>query len=586
MALTAVLQMMGGIGLFLYGMRFMGQSLSRFAGARMEQTLEKLTSNKVKGVALGAGVTAVIQSSAATILMVIGFLNAGIMQLAGAVPVIMGANIGTTITAQILRLGDIGDDSLLSLIKPATFAPVLCFIAAFVMMFSKKNKTKDKAGIAMGLGVLFVGMSMMEGSFSPLADSPAFIKAFSALNNPLLGVLAGMALTLLLQSSSASVGVLQALTATGAVSFGMMVPMVIGANVGKCGTVLLGSIGANKNARRAAVVDVLMCVSGAIVFLAAIFIYQNTAGFSGWEDTMNRGSVANFHTAFNIAIAVVMLPLSNVLISAAKILVKDDESASRIDEEMALLDERFIANPSIALEQCKKVVLSMGQTVLENFAMAESLIRRYDQTAIAKMRENERFLDKSETVMGEYLIKITGQHLNDVENRTASEMMHTVSDFERIGDHCDNLCDTIVYNNEENIKYSETAVRELEQTFHAVRDILSMTYEAYDGESEELCHEIWPLEDTIDDLVDGLKTKHIDRLKRGECTTQSGISFVEMLTNMERISDHCNNIAVHLHQRITGDSMDKHHKEIFRRETEEYREMTEEYEHKYLDSLE
>lgn len=581
--LSSILTMLGGIGLFLYGMKLMGQSLERFAGAKMEKTLEILTSNKAKGVALGAGVTAVIQSSAATIIMVIGFLNAGIMKLVQAVPVIMGANIGTTITAQILSLGDIDSGNFfLTMLKPSSFAPVCVAVAAFTILMSKKNKTKDKAGIAMGLGILFIGMTMMESSFAPLAESDEFVKMLLLLTNPVLGVLAGAFVTILLQSSSASVGVLQAMTATGAITFSIAAPMVIGANVGKCVTVLLASIGTNKNAKRAVCVDVLMCVAGAVLFLAGIYFYQWIIGFGFWESTMNRSNVANFHTLFNTVVCIVMLPLCNVLIAAANMIVKDKPGSNKIDEELALLDNIFIKNPVIALEQSKKVIISMGEAAGENLDIAIRLLKKYDEKDMDLLKENERFLDKSETMLGDYLIKITEQNITEAQNRLATEMMHTVSDFERIGDHCMNLAEISEANIEQNIDYSDKGKSDLEKMARPIRDILEMTVKAYKEEDEEICHYIWPLEDTIDELVDDLKAQHVTRLKEGKCTTHSGVGFIEMLGNMERISDHCNNVAVHLHQRVTNGNLDKHHKEIFNRETDAYKELCEQYEKKYL----
>ena len=420
MDLQSLLTMLGGVGLFLYGMKLMGQSLERFAGAKMEKTLEKLTSNRGKGVLLGAGVTAVIQSSSATIIMVIGFLNAGILKLMQAVPIIMGANIGTTITAQILRLGDINNDNLiLQMLKPASFAPICVVIGAFVMLISKKNKTKDKAGIAVGLGILFIGMSMMESSFKPLASSPEFMELFLVLTNPVLGVLAGMCVTVLLQSSSASVGVLQAMSATGAITFSMAAPIVIGQNIGKCVTVLLASIGTNKNSRRAVCIDITMSIAGAILFLTAIYLYQGIIGFSFWDEPVNRGRIADFHTLFNLVTCIVMLPCINILITFAKKVVKD-KNVSKIDEELALLDPIFIQNPSVALEQCKKVMVSMTDAVMENYKLCTACLYQHDPLSAEKIRENESFLDKTESVLGEYLVKITEQHLVGEDNRLAT----------------------------------------------------------------------------------------------------------------------------------------------------------------------
>ena len=585
MDLQSLLTMLGGVGLFLYGMKLMGQSLERFAGAKMEKTLEKLTSNRGKGVLWGAGVTAVIQSSSATIIMVIGFLNAGILKLMQAVPIIMGANIGTTITAQILRLGDINNDNLiLQMLKPASFAPICVVIGAFVMLISKKNKTKDKAGIAVGLGILFIGMSMMESSFKPLASSPEFMELFLVLTNPVLGVLAGMCVTVLLQSSSASVGVLQAMSATGAITFSMAAPIVIGQNIGKCVTVLLASIGTNKNSRRAVCIDITMSIAGAILFLTAIYLYQGIIGFSFWDEPVNRGRIADFHTLFNLVTCIVMLPCINILITFAKKVVKD-KNVSKIDEELALLDPIFIQNPSVALEQCKKVMVSMTDAVMENYKLCTACLYQHDPLSAEKIRENESFLDKTESVLGEYLVKITEQHLVGEDNRLATEFMHTVGDFERIGDHCMNLLEVSEYNMEQEIGFSKDALFELNFLSRAVGEALDTTVTAYQQEKESVCHKIGPLEDVVDDMVDTLKSKRIIRLQTGACTTEGGISYIEVLTNMERISDHCINISMHLHQRIIRESLDTHKSEVFDREADEYKAMKVYYEKQYLDPV-
>ncbi len=394
MSFESVLMMLGGIGMFLYGMKLMGNSLESAAGAKMEKILERLTSNKAKGVALGAGVTAVIQSSAATIIMVVGFLNAGILKLAQGVPVIMGANIGTTITAQILRMGDIsGDNIFLLLLKPSTFAPILIIVSAFIMLMSKRQSLKDKVGIFMGLGILFMGMTLMQNSFAPMAESEEFGKLFTLFANPFLGVAVGMAVTVLLQSSSAAVGVLQATASTGVVTFAMAAPIAIGCNLGKCVTVLLASIGVNRDAKRAVSIDVTMCVLGSALFLIAIYAYQAVIGFDFWNDTVNMGGVANFHTLFNIVVAIVFLPFINPLISLAKKIVKDEGGYSKMDQELTMLDPLFFDTPNVALEQCRKVINIMCDTGRESFNVACGLVDKYEEDKRQIVVDNEAFLE-------------------------------------------------------------------------------------------------------------------------------------------------------------------------------------------------
>lgn len=551
--------MLGGIGMFLYGMKLMGNSLESAAGAKMEKILERLTSNKAKGVALGAGVTAVIQSSAATIIMVVGFLNAGILKLAQGVPVIMGANIGTTITAQILRMGDIsGDNIILTLLKPSSFAPILIVISAFVILMSKRQSLKDKMGIFMGLGILFMGMTLMETSFAPMAESEEFGKVFTLFTNPALGVAVGMAVTILLQSSSAAVGVLQATASTGVVTFAMAAPITIGCNLGKCVTVLLASIGVNKDAKRAVTIDVTMCVLGSALFLAAIYLYQAVIGFDFWEDTVNRGGVANFHTLFNVVVAIVFLPFVNTLIAISKKVVKDKGGYTKMDQELAMLDPRFFETPNVALEQCRKVINIMCDTGKESFNVACGLVDKYDDQKRQIVNDNEAFLDKTETVLGEYIVHITEHGLSSKQNLFATELLHTVGDMERIGDHIDNIAEGAEMVHNDGIRYSDESMEEFGYLKSAIDKILDCTAKAYETEDVMMALRVEALEDVIDDMVTVMKNNHAARLKEGLCTVERGVSFIEMLTDIERISDHCENVCQHLRQRINGQELSTH----------------------------
>ena len=559
MTFEAVLMMLGGIGMFLYGMKLMGNSLESAAGAKMEKILERLTSNKAKGVALGAGVTAVIQSSAATIIMVVGFLNAGILKLAQGVPVIMGANIGTTITAQILRMGDIsGDNIILTLLKPSSFAPILIVISAFVILMSKRQSLKDKMGIFMGLGILFMGMTLMETSFAPMAESEEFGKVFTLFTNPALGVAVGMAVTILLQSSSAAVGVLQATASTGVVTFAMAAPITIGCNLGKCVTVLLASIGVNKDAKRAVTIDVTMCVLGSALFLAAIYLYQAVIGFDFWEDTVNRGGVANFHTLFNVVVAIVFLPFVNTLIAISKKVVKDKGGYTKMDQELAMLDPRFFETPNVALEQCRKVINIMCDTGKESFNVACGLVDKYDDQKRQIVNDNEAFLDKTETVLGEYIVHITEHGLSSKQNLFATELLHTVGDMERIGDHIDNIAEGAEMGHNDGIRYSDESMEEFGYLKSAIDEILDCTAKAYETEDVMMALRVEALEDVIDDMVTVMKNNHAARLKDGLCTVERGVSFIEMLTDIERISDHCENVCQHLRQRINGQELSTH----------------------------
>ncbi len=587
MNLSNIIALLGGVGMFLYGMKLLGISLERFAGVRLEKTLERLTNSPVKGLALGAGVTAVIQSSAATSVMAVGFVNAGIMKLGQAVPVVMGANIGTTMTAQILRLGDISSDNLLlTLLKPASFAPLFIALGAFGLLMAKRNKAKDFSSIFIGFGILFVGMTTMENAMAPLRELESFQRVFTLFRNPVLGLLLGLAVTAILQSSSAAVGLLQATSVTGAITFSTALPILLGMNIGKCITVVLASFGSNIKAKRVVLIDVLCNVFGVGIFLIVMYGWQAVVGFPFWDSLVNRGSIANFHTFFNLATAAVLLPCIHLLINLSGRMLKDTKE-SKIDIELRLLDPAFLPTPVVALEQCKKVIFGMGVTVLENFRLAVDMLETGKDDQLALLEENEKFLDKSETALGEYLTKVTVQHLENEQSQLAAELLHTLGDLERVGDRCINISEVAFYNRDQDIHFSPEARVELSSMTDAVTEILERTLRAYREENAQAALSIEPLEQTIDILEETLKRRHIDRLQAGLCNVQGGISFVEVLTNLERISDHCSNIAMHLTQRLCPDELDEHSRrnQLHLADTLEYQELFEEYQKKYLEPI-
>ena len=587
MTVMSVITLCGGIGLFLYGMKLLSSSLERIAGAGLEKTLEKLTSNRLKGVALGAVVTAAIQSSAATAIMAVGFVNAGIMKLVEAVPVILGANIGTTVTGQILRLGDISNDNIfLMLLKPASFAPLCIAVGAAILLVSKKKRTKDIASILIGFGILFVGMTTMENTLAPLKDSESFQRIFFLFKNPLLGVAVGALITAILQSSSASVGVLQAISSTGTVTFSMAAPIIMGQNIGKCVTVLIASIGTSKKAKRAVYIDLIVNMLGAAFFLVVVYGYQALVGFPFWDNVVNRGNIADFHSLFNIVTCVLVFPFTNQLIKFSRRLVKDGE-ASKIEEGLAALNDIFLNTPSVALEQCKKAILSMGETVQENFEIAVGLFEKYDEKKVQKLEENEKFLDRTESVMVEYLLKITAKDISIPDSRLATEIMHSVSDFEKIGDYCGHLAEEAERHSEQNVTFSADGQREFTYAAEAVRAIIGMTVQAYAEENAVIAARVEPLEETVDLMEETLKNKHIERLQSGTCSTKSGISFVEVLNAMDRIASHCANIALHLTQRLSSDSFDAHAhlRNSHDGAPDEYKAMCHYYESQYLEPI-
>lgn len=556
-----VISMLGGVGLFLFGMSLMGENLERVAGAGLEHLLERLTSNRIKGFALGIGVTAIIQSSAATTVMVLGFVNAGIMKLIQAIPVVFGANIGSTVTAQILRFGGGNSNSIwLQLCKPATIAPLLVCLAAFILLISKKNQLRNIAGILMGFGILFIGMNTMETSLSPLSESAEFQNLFIKFSNPFLGFLVGMIVTMILQSSSASVGILQALAfSTGSLTFAACLPIIVGQNVGKCITVILGSLGTGKKAKRLAVSHVCFNVFGAIIIMGVMYTLQAILHFPFWNHVMTKGNIADTHLLFNVITSLILLPFVKQIADFTGLIIRGDKD-SKIDQEIALLDDIFLTKPPIALEQCSKVINSMADTVLENFNLAiELLTQGWDDKKFDIMQENEAFLDKSETALSEYLVKVTAQGLNHEQSRFANELLNSVSDFERMGDYCIKIAKVVIFNQEQNITFSNIGLAELDYMINAVRQTLEEGFKAFRTEDMTIATKIEPLCQTVDALKDMLKEHHIDRLQAGNCSTAAGISLMELITSLDRIAAHCFTVTLHMMQKnSTLENFDLH----------------------------
>lgn len=562
MGLTSILKLLAGIGLFLYGMSMMGDGLKDIAGNSLEKILEKLTNSRIKGLALGTAVTAIIQSSAATCIMLLGFINANIMGLSQAIPVAFGANIGSTITGQILRLGDLAEGNIiLTLLKPSSFASLLIAYGTVVLVFikSKKKRFNSVAYVLLGLGILFFGMNTMESTISPLRDNPAFVGLFTMFSNPFVGILVGVAVTTIIQSSSASVGILQALSSTGAISWSVAIPIILGQNIGKCSTVLLGCIGASKDSKRLAMIHTLFNVLGVIIIAGLLYLVNSFVHFSFWDVTVNRGNIADFHTVFNFATAIILLPFTNVLAKLAQKIIPDDATKTkhhRVDQ----LDDLLLKTPMIALDAARKVTIQMGYAARENFDIVSNFVTNggnIDKDQFAVYEENENFLDTAESKISDYLVRINPQGTH--ANLDMNEILRSVGDFERIGDYCDNIYDMIIYNQENNLSFSDVALQEITQMNDAIHNILDLTVQAFETRDFYIASQVEPLEQVIDSLKEVISSRHIERLRNNLCSVQAGISLMEYLNSVERISDHCSNVAIHsIRSRSTKANFDTH----------------------------
>lgn len=584
-----ILTLIGGIGLFLYGMKYLGKSLEHLAGAKLEKTLEKMTDKRYKGFSFGILVTAVVQSSSATTIMLVGFANAGIMKLVQSVPVLLGANIGTTVTGQILRIGDISGSgsSLIGLLKPSSFAPLIIGIAAFIMLLSKKKRPNDIAAILMGFGVLFFGMNTMELALEPLKTSESFREAFTTFDNPIVGFGLGILLAMILQSSSAAVGVIQAVAAaTGSITYAVAIPMVMGISVGKLFPVILSSIGTKRVAQQVTIAQLLVSSSGAVAGMGVVYLILSPLGLISWDTVMTRGSIADLNTIFNIIVSLLFFPLCGIVAKVVEKL-RHSDPPSKIDQELAALDDRLLNTPAVALEQARKVINSMGSAVVENLGLAIRLHDEPDFEPPAILEENELFLDKSETYLSDYMVKITACRLREDEQKLASEIMHSIMDFERIGDHCIKVSEVATYNRNEKIEFSQSAKSELKIIFDAVSEIIKNTVDAFTLDDKELAHNVEPLEELTKSLAEIIKQRHIKRLQSGNCTVQSGISLTECLTSLERIAAYCSNIALHVIEKHTaGDGFDMHsYASFLHNESLDYARLYAQYEEKYLNPL-
>ena len=549
MSFFDLLKMVGGLALFLYGMNLLGDGLSRASGGRLERILEKLTNNPLKAVLMGAVVTGVIQSSSATTVMVVGFVNSGIMSLKQAVGIIMGANIGTTVTSWILSLTGIESDAFwIRMLKPSSFSPILAIVGVGILLFSHKDKLKNAATILVGFAILMFGMDSMSAAVSPLAEVPEFTNLLIEFQNPVFGVLAGLILTAVIQSSSASVGILQALCMTGAVSFGAAVPIIMGQNIGTCVTAMISGIGASRNAKRAALIHLYFNIIGTILFLGVFYTVNAIHPFAFLGEVATPFGIAVVHSCFNIAATLVLLPFSNGLVKLACLTLpthEDVKEMSETDKTLSLLDVRFLEKPAYAVEQSRLVASVMADKSREAMDLAMELLHNFDEAKAEQVAQMETDVDRFEDELGTYLVKLSSKQLSNKDSETLNTILHCIGDFERISDHARNIKEAAQEMHDKQLVFSEKAQEELKVFERAVHDVL------------DLARQVEPLEEVIDGLSLDVKQRHVRRLRKGKCTIELGFILSDVITNFERVSDHCSNIAVCLVQ-VNEDEFDTH----------------------------
>lgn len=575
MSIFNALNLIGGLCLFLFGMNLMGQALERRAGSGLRSLLEKMTQNRLMGLLAGLGVTAVIQSSSATTVMVVGFVNSGLMTLRQSIGVIMGANIGTTVTAWILSLSGVEGSSLwVQMFKPSTFTPILALVGIILYMFCKADKKKDTGMILLGFATLMFGMEAMSSAVSSLRNVPQFREIFLMFSNPILGVLVGAVLTGIIQSSSASVGILQALASTGQVTYGAAIPIIMGQNIGTCVTALLSSIGTNKNARRAALVHLNFNVIGATVGIVLFYVVRAVAAPALLGQAASEWGIAVAHSIFNILCTAVLLPMGGLLEKLVLRLVPEGKQPQREAE----LDERLLATPALALERCRTLIADMASYSMESLRESLNAITAYNQKSAEHIREDEAKTDHYEDIIGSYLVKLSARKIGESDSALAAEYLRIIGDFERIADHSVNILESAEEMQQKGIAFSAAALQEYATMAGAVREVTALAYDSFVSGDVQAARQVEPLEQVIDDLKEEMRTRHIRRMQQGSCGIEAGFIWSDLLTNLERVSDHCSNIAccmiegadhnLHRHevlQSIRGSG------EIFDREYSSYR---------------
>ena len=540
MDIFTLLTLIGGVALFLFGMHQMGDCLEKAAGPRLESLLEKMTRDKGRALLLGIIVTAIMQSSSTTTVMVVGFVNSGVMRLSQAIPIIMGANVGTTVTSWILSLSGIDSSALwLQLLKPSSFTPVLAAVGVAMLTFSRVEKRRTLGGALAGFSILMFGMDMMTGAVKPLASDPAFQSFFLLFENPWLGMLTGAVLTGIIQSSAASIGILQALAATGGITYGMALPIIMGQNIGTCVTALISCVGANRAAKRTAMVHLYFNIIGSLLCMIPFVLVRDMVPIFAQSTTLL--GIAVIHTLFNLLTTAVLLPFTGALEKLVNLTVRE---AKHKGEDQVLLDERLLATPTFALARCRALTARMAEMAKHSVTEALGLVDHFDEGIARRIDQAEDDVDRYEDMLGTFAVKLNNMSLSESEGRDVSRILHGIGDFERISDHAVNLTETAREIAEKQVKFTEDAEKELKVLFLAVGEILDMAVDAYNRGDVALARKVEPLEEVIDDLIDELKLRHIHRLREGRCTVETGFVFGDLLTNLERVADHCSNLAV------------------------------------------
>lgn len=558
MSFFDLLSMVGGLALFLYGMHILSEGLEKLSGGRLERILENLTNSKWKAVLLGAGVTAVIQSSSATTVMVVGFVNSGIMKLKQAIGVIMGANVGTTVTSWILSLTGIESDNfLVKLLKPTSFSPLLAIIGVIFIMFLKNGKKRDLGTIFVGFAILMFGMDAMSSAMEPLSDIPEFTRLFTMFTNPILGLLVGALLTAIIQSSSASIGILQALCGTGTVTYAAAVPIIMGQNIGTCVTAMMSGVGATKNAKRAAMVHLLFNVIGTAIFMVVFYLLHALIQFDFMDESVNKVGIACVHTGFNIVATLVLLPFSNVLERLSLMIIKpDEEELARAEKgpEFIRLDERFLSTPSFALEQANSLVIKMAEITYDSLKEAIPMLFHFDKHIAENVEYKENLVDRYDDEISSYLVKLSSRNLSVRDSHKLNMLLHSIGDLERISDHAMNIVDSAREINKKEQSFSAKAVEELKIFSQAVEDILADAVKMLETEDEIAAKAIEPFEEVIDVIQKEMKKRHTKRLRKGKCTAEMGFVLSDITNNYERIADHCSNLAINVMQLYEDDT--------------------------------